>query len=118
MINEEVKSIALKCTFLHKDIYEITEDGEVIGYLKQTENNNPPVSVLTFDGKDVGDYCCHEHACIAAYETHRNVDKTTCQLVSTGMMKSKIAAMLLASAFAETITNQIEQMSEQNQSKH
>ncbi len=42
MINEEIKSIALKCTFLHKDIYEITEDGEVIGYLKQTENNNPP----------------------------------------------------------------------------
>ncbi|HDT0657904.1 TPA: hypothetical protein QIB60_000505 [Enterobacter cloacae subsp. dissolvens] len=49
----------------HIDAIEINE--EVVGYLAENRDWNKdkkPVSVVTADGKHIGDFCCNDHAVV------------------------------------------------------
>ena len=75
-------------------ITELSEKDKVIGYLVEPNKHQDSTSIVTPDGKTLGEYCCSDHAVKAAFI---NAHDLPVDPVSERSTKFSMADLLLAS---------------------
>jgi len=75
-------------------ITELSEKGNVIGYLVEPNKRQDSTSIVTPDGKTLGEYCCSGHAVKAAFMHAHDLKESQAEESAT---KYSAADLLLAS---------------------
>lgn len=75
-------------------ITELSEKGNVIGYLIEPNKRQDSTSIVTPDGKTLGEYCCSGHAVKAAFIHAHDLNVDQAEESAT---KYSVADLLLAS---------------------
>lgn len=91
----EVQIVGLE---VFSGIQELSENGKVIGYLIEPNKYQQSTTIVTTEGKTLGEYCCTAHAVKAAFANVRG-EKVD---LASGFTKYSVLDLLLASLLRKT----------------
>lgn len=81
-------------TEIFPGIQAISEKEKVIGYLVNSSPKQESTSVVTTDGKTLGEYCCESHAVRAAFIHAHDLPAETVESTKFSMADLLLASLL------------------------
>lgn len=91
----KVTNATLVIAELHDEVYAVSENNQIIGYLAETKNDELPFGAVSPAGLDLGDFDCPDCAIKTIYSTEHNITHGR-MITGTDPRKMFLEALLMS----------------------